>query len=102
MLLAFGCIWFSQPLTTGFLHHHTESHHRATVESCANLLTSVANVVLGLIFGQIARHFSIFRGYQLLGGLLLVYTLLWLFTARGLVWPQAARQASSAEAPVSG
>lgn len=86
LLAALAGIWLSQPLTTGYLHHATDSHQRATVESCANLLLGAASVALGLAFGQVATGFSIFRAYQLLGALLLLYAMIWLFAARGLRW----------------
>jgi predicted MFS family arabinose efflux permease len=82
LLGAFACMWMSQPLTTGYLHHQTPSSHRATVESCANLLTSLVSVGVGLTFGAIATHFDIFVGYRYLAVLLLGGSLVW------LLWPQ--------------
>lgn len=80
---AFACMWASQPLTTGYLHHQTPSSHRATVESCANLLTSLASVVVGLTFGAIATRFDIFVGYRYLAVLLLGASLAWALWPRG-------------------
>ncbi len=84
LFLALACVWLSQPLTTGYLHHRTPSSHRATVESFAHLLTSLLAVGVGLAFGQITTRWDIFSGYRFLAVILLGFTLYWGIASRGL------------------
>lgn len=84
LFLALACVWLSQPLTTGYLHHRTPSSHRATVESFAHLLTSLLAVGVGLAFGQITTRWDIFSGYRFLAVVLLGFALYWGIASRGL------------------
>ncbi len=84
LFLALACVWLSQPLTTGYLHHRTPSSHRATVESFAHLLTSLLAVGVGLAFGQITTRWNIFSGYRFLAVILLGFALYWALAARHL------------------
>ncbi|MGE3724280.1 MAG: MFS transporter [Candidatus Sericytochromatia bacterium] len=84
LFLALACVWLSQPLTTGYLHHCTPSSHRATVESFAHLLIRLMAVGVGLAFGQIATRWNIFSGYRFLAVILLGFTLYWALAARHL------------------
>jgi MFS family permease len=56
-----------EPLVAGYLHHHTESHVRATVESFASLGLRLISMLGGLIFGYISSSISIFAGFTVLG-----------------------------------
>lgn len=84
LFLALACVWLSQPLTTGYLHHRTPSSHRATVESFAHLLTRLLAVGVGLAFGQITTHWNIFSGYRFLAVILLGFALYWALATRHL------------------
>ncbi|MBT9548382.1 MAG: MFS transporter [Candidatus Sericytochromatia bacterium] len=84
LFLALACVWLSQPLTTGYLHHRTPSSHRATVESFAHLLTSLLAVAVGLAFGQITTRWDIFSGYRFLTVVLLGFLIYWALAARNL------------------
>ncbi len=84
LFLALACVWLSQPLTTGYLHHRTPSSHRATVESFAHLLTSLLAVAVGLAFGQITTRWDIFSGYRFLAIVLLGFLIYWALAARNL------------------
>ena len=53
----------ADPLILGFLHHQTQSHIRATVESFASLGLQFASVLVGLVFGWAGERFSIFAGF---------------------------------------
>lgn len=84
LFLALACVWLSQPLTTGYLHHRTPSSHRATVESFAHLSTSLLAVAVGLAFGQITTRWDIFSGYRFLTVVLLGFLIYWALAARNL------------------
>ena len=63
----------AEPLISGYLHHHTESHIRATVESFSSLGLRVISIPIGLLFGYISTAHSIFAGFAVLGGICLAY-----------------------------
>lgn len=67
----------TEPLITGYLHHHTESHIRATVESFASLGLRFLSMLVGLAFGFVSTRYSIFHGFAVLaavcGGYLLLF-----------------------------
>jgi len=52
-----------EPLILGYLHHETESHMRATVESFASLGLQFSSMLVGLLFGWVSTWFSIFAGF---------------------------------------
>jgi len=56
-----------EPLVMGYLHRNTESQVRATAESFSSLGMRLISVIIGLAFGYISTHFSIFSGFVLLG-----------------------------------
>lgn len=51
------------PLVIGYLHHHTESRIRATVESFSSLALRIVSVGIGLFFGYIGARYSIFAAF---------------------------------------
>lgn len=73
LLLAFFALGIISPLVLGYIHHHTDSKHRATVESFQSLFLNGFSILVGLGFAFFSDHFSIFSGYGLLGVILLVY-----------------------------
>lgn len=81
LFLALACVWLSQPLTTGYLHHRTPSSHRATVESFVHLLTNFVAIGVGFVFGQISTFWDIFAGYKFLVVVLLGFLAYWLLFA---------------------
>ncbi|MGF7145124.1 MFS family permease [Anaerotaenia torta] len=64
------------PLAGGYLHHHTESHIRATVESFSSLGLRLTCILVGLFFGHISTGSSIFAGFAFLGIFCFAY---WIF-----------------------
>jgi MFS family permease len=62
MMLLFVVSGIADPLVSGFLHRHTESGIRATVESFSSLFLRVVSVGVGLIFGYVSSNISIFAG----------------------------------------
>ncbi|MGV3524688.1 MAG: MFS transporter [Candidatus Sericytochromatia bacterium] len=78
LLLSFLAYGLAYPLLVGFLHHRTDSHHRATVESLQTAVLSMASVGIGLGFGHVATAHGILAGFFLLGCLLGGYALCYL------------------------
>ncbi len=76
MLLVSLSSGITEPLIMGYVHHHTESHIRATVESFYSLGLRVITILAGLIFGYISTEFSIFPGFGALGLLCLAYIII--------------------------
>ncbi len=73
--LAAGVI---DPIIMGYLHHRIDSSMRATIESFQSLGLRAAIIVLGMGFGYISTHYSIFKGYGYLSivcGSLLIFFL---------------------------
>lgn len=66
----------TEPLITGYLHHHTESHIRATVESFASLGLQFLSMPVGLAFGFVSTRYSIFHGFAVLAAVCGSYLLL--------------------------
>lgn len=62
-----------EPLVMGYLHHRTESHYRATVESFQSLVERLVIIAVGLLFGFFSTRFSLFWGFRFLGLLTAVY-----------------------------
>lgn len=56
-----------EPIVSGYLHHNTESHVRATVESFSSLGLRVLSALVGLMFGYISMRFSLFNALGYLG-----------------------------------
>ncbi len=73
LILAFFAMGIISPLVLGYVHHQTDSKHRATVESFQSLFLNGFSIFVGLSFAYFSDHFSIFSGYQLLGGILIAY-----------------------------
>ncbi|MDR1330058.1 MAG: MFS transporter [Oscillospiraceae bacterium] len=73
MLPAALAAGIADPLVAGYLHRHTDSDIRATVESFSSLGLRVAAVGVGLLFGRIAAERSIFAGFLALGAVCFGY-----------------------------
>jgi MFS family permease len=76
MLLLSLTSGIAEPLVSGYMHHHTESRIRATVESFSSLMLRVLSMGVGLVFGYVSTGFSIFAGFLVPGiicALFLVY-----------------------------
>ena len=69
MFLLFMVSGIADPLVTGYLHHRTESHIRATVESFSSLGLRIISAGVGLLFGYISAAHSIFAGFLLLAAI---------------------------------
>ncbi len=82
LVLAFFVMGIMSPLVFGYLHHQTDSKHRATVDSFHSLLLNGISIVIGLGFAYFSDHISIFWGYSFLGALLVVY-LVYYIAAQG-------------------
>ncbi len=75
MALVFAMAGIIDPLVSGFLHHHTESNIRATVESLSSLGLRLLSMLIGLAFGYVSTYLSIFAGFALLGCICIGYLL---------------------------
>jgi len=73
MILVSLAAGITEPLIAGYLHHNTESHIRATVESFSSLGLRVVSVGIGLLFGYISTGYSIFAGFLTLGLICFAY-----------------------------
>lgn len=82
MMLLFAIAGVVDPLALGYLHHHTDSSIRATVESFASLGLRVAAMAIGGLFGLITAKYSIFAGFLLLGIVCAVYLVFFRFVAK--------------------
>ena len=80
MMLVFLVMGIVDPLIIGYLHHRTESHVRATVESFSSLGLRVVSAGIGLLFGYISTNYSIFAGFLGLSVVCFVYFVLYLWT----------------------
>ncbi len=76
MMLLFMVSSIVDPLVLGYMHRHTESHIRATVESVSSLGLRIVSIVVGLLFGYISSEHSIFAGFLVLSFICLVYLIL--------------------------
>ncbi len=68
----------TEPLITGYLHHQTESHIRATVESFSSLGLRFFSTLVGLLFGFVSTKFSVFAGFLVLAIICVVYLLFYI------------------------
>ena len=73
MMVLFLISGIVNPLVLGYLHSHTESHVRATVESFASVCLRVLSVGIGLLFGYVSTVYSIFAGFLLIAAVCFVY-----------------------------
>lgn len=71
-----------EPVVLGYLHHRTDSAHRATVESFYNLALRLLSILVGLAFGVVTTRTTIFGGYTFLALVALLYTCYFLPTQR--------------------
>jgi MFS family permease len=83
MMLLFVVAGIVDPLVVGYLHHHTESHIRATVESFSSLGLRIVSVGVGLLFGYISSAYSIFAGFMVLSAVCFGYLILFRIIGRG-------------------
>lgn len=74
----------TEPLIAGYLHHHTESHIRATVESFSSLGLRLLSVLIGLAFGYVSSKYSIFSGFAVLCIICTVYLLFFVLKPKNL------------------
>ena len=75
MMLIASLAAMAEPLVGGYLHHHTESHVRATAESFSSLGLRVVSALSGLAFGYLSTQFSIYMGFAFLALLCGLYVL---------------------------
>lgn len=80
------------PLILGYLHHHTQSAVRATVESFSSLGLRVVSAGVGWLFGWIIAAHSLFAGFLLLSVICLGY-LIFCAAARPLLARRAEKRA---------
>ena len=76
MLLLMLVTGIVDPIISGYLHHNTESHIRATVESFSSLGLRVVSIAIGLIFGYVSAGYSIFASFLSLSVICFVYLVL--------------------------
>ena len=76
MMLLFLVAGIVDPLVIGYLHHHAESHIRATVESFSSLGLRMISAGAGMLFGYISSVYSIFAGFLVLGFICFGYLVL--------------------------
>jgi len=77
MMVVFLVMGIVDPLIMGYLHHRTESHIRATVESFSSLGLRFVSAGIGLLFGYISTTHSIFAGFLGLSAVCLLYFVLY-------------------------
>ncbi|WP_044640625.1 MFS transporter [Risungbinella massiliensis] len=65
-----------EPLTTGYLHHRTESSMRATIDSFQSLGLNAILIFTGLGFGFFSSKFDVFGGF---GFIALVSGFFWVY-----------------------
>lgn len=69
-IFAMVCIYFAaailEPLIYGYLHDHAIEKYRATIESAYSLLGRLAVALIGLPFGYLTTHYTIFVGFMYL------------------------------------
>jgi MFS family permease len=80
MLTICLCSGLMVPLTTGYLHHRTESSMRATIASFQSLGENLVHMLAGLGFGYLSSRHDVFGGYGFLAFLCLVF-LVWFVIA---------------------
>jgi MFS family permease len=85
MLLAYGAVSFVDPLVSGYLHHRTPSEFRATAESYQALVLRGVTVLVGLAFGYVSSHYSISKGFLMIGVLALTYLAVFVASAGKLL-----------------
>ncbi len=76
MMLLFVIAGIVDPLVVGYLHHHTQSHIRATVESFSSLGLRVMSIGVGLLFGYISSRYTILAGFLTLSAFCLAHLVL--------------------------
>lgn len=64
--------------TQALIQDRVASNVRATIFSLINFGTSALMIPLGLAFGALAQHYSVFAAYQLFAVIGLIYFLVWL------------------------
>lgn len=67
ILLALFLLALMEPVRDGYIHHRADPNGRATIESALSMASRGISIVLGLIFGYLSSHVSIFVGYGCLG-----------------------------------
>ena len=75
MMIIAALAAMADPLVGGYLHHHTESHVRATAESFSSLGLRMVSALSGLVFGYLSTQLSIYVGFAFLGVLCGLYVL---------------------------
>ena len=93
----------TEPLVSGYLHHHTESRVRATAESFASLGLRLLSMPVGLVFGYISAKHTIFAGFLPLGMACLAWLVIFSLRAwRGSPCARPRTRTSRWKAPRSG
>ncbi|QUI22413.1 MFS transporter [Vallitalea pronyensis] len=73
-----------EPLIYGYLHDHAIEQYRATIESAYSLLSRLAVALIGLPFGYLATHYTIFSGFMYLAVVLTLLKMLTVVLGRKL------------------
>jgi len=82
MTAIFFASGITEPLVSGYLHHHTESNVRATVESFSSLGLRVVSSAIGFAFGYVSTRYSIFEGFMVLGIVCVAYLVMFRVVGR--------------------
>lgn len=64
-----------EPVSLGYMHHHAIEKYRATIESAFSVVEHLCIAVIGIPFGLISTHYSIFYGFLYLAFVLLLLSL---------------------------
>lgn len=67
MIIVFLASGVVDPVIAGYLHHHVNSHIRATIESVQSLIERAITFIIGIGFGLIATNGSVISGFTFLG-----------------------------------
>jgi predicted MFS family arabinose efflux permease len=78
LFLVNAVYYLARPIILGFVHHRIESKRRATVDSFQALIYRLGTILVGLPFGYISTHYSVFAGFYFLGVLVLLYATIYL------------------------
>lgn len=78
MMFLFFATSLVDPLVTAYLHHHSDSHVRATVESLSSMGLRILSIGVGLLFGYISTAISIFAGFLILGAICFIYLIVFI------------------------
>ncbi|WP_128895917.1 MFS transporter [Longirhabdus pacifica] len=63
-----------KPMFYSYLHEHALDAYRASIESAFSIMQHIAIIIIGIPFGYLSSHCSIFIGFAYLASVLIVFT----------------------------